>query len=99
MIQISIIPQEFVDKYNLKGKANNGYIFTRLTKGMYGIPQAGQIAHDALVNLLEPYGYHPSRDPPVLWTHGSHPINFIMVFDDFGVNIQEKSTPYTCKQH
>ena len=30
MIQISMIPQEFVVKYNLKEKLHNGYIFTRI---------------------------------------------------------------------
>ena len=38
MIQISMIPQYFVDKYNLRGKAQNGYIFVEVTKGMYGLP-------------------------------------------------------------
>ena len=55
MIHIAMIPQEFVDKYNLKGKSHNEYIFTRVTKGMYGTPQAGRISHDSLVKHLEPY--------------------------------------------
>ena len=55
MIQISMIPQEFVDKYNLKGKGNNSYIFVRATKGMYGLPQAGLIEHDDQVKHLEPH--------------------------------------------
>ena len=36
-----MIPQEFVKKYNLKDKVHNGYIMARVTKGVYGIPQAG----------------------------------------------------------
>ena len=43
MIQISMIPQEFVDKYKLKEKSHNGYIFTWVTKDMYGPLQAGRI--------------------------------------------------------
>ena len=39
MIQISMIPQEFVEKYNLAEKAHNGYIYARVTKGMYIIPK------------------------------------------------------------
>ena len=64
MIQISNIPQEFVDKYNLTEKSHSGYIFERATKGMYGIPQAVLIANDVLVKNLEPYGYHPSIKKP-----------------------------------
>ena len=71
MIQIAMIPQEFVDKSNLQEKLHNGYIYARVTKGMYGIPQAGRIAHDSLLKHLYTYGYHPSRKPPGLWTHNS----------------------------
>ena len=34
MIHIAMIPQEFVEKYNLQEKAYNGYIYSRVTKGM-----------------------------------------------------------------
>ena len=61
MMQISMIPQEFIYTYNFKYKAHNGYIFARVTKGVYGIQQAGQIAHGDLVQHLEPYGRHPSN--------------------------------------
>ena len=33
-IQLSMIPQEFVVKYNLADKAHNGYIYASLTKGI-----------------------------------------------------------------
>ena len=56
MIQISMVPQEFVEKYNLKEKAHNGYIFAWVTKGMYGTQQAGRTGYDALVQHLELYG-------------------------------------------
>ena len=55
MIQIYMIPQEFVDKYNLKEKYHNRCIFVWVTKGMYGLPQSGRKAHDDLVQHLEPY--------------------------------------------
>ena len=67
MIHIYIIPQEFLEKYNLKGKAHNGYIFTWVTKELYGILQAGRIVHDVSVKNLEPSGYHPSIKTPGLW--------------------------------
>ena len=55
-IQIAMKPKEFVDKYNIQKKLHNGYIYVRVTKGMYRIPQTGKIAHDALVKHLDPYG-------------------------------------------
>ena len=47
-----MIPQEFVEKYNLTEKSHNGYIYARLTKEMYGIPQEERISHEALVKHL-----------------------------------------------
>ena len=85
MIHLSMIPHSFVEKFNVKGKAYNGYIFSGVTKVIYGIPKSGLIAHYDLVKYLEPYVYRPSRKTPGLWTHNSQPINFILVFDDFGV--------------
>ena len=72
----------------LKEKVHNGYIFARLTKGMYIIPQAGRISHDALVQHLAPYGYYTSNKTPGLWTHKSRPINFTLVVDDFALYIR-----------
>ena len=54
-----MILQEFLNKYNLKDKSHNGYIFAQVTLGMYGIPQTGGIAYDAPVQHLEHYGYRP----------------------------------------
>ena len=45
MIQISMIPQESVDKYNHTGKANNGYIYERVTiKNVWDTPSRSDIA-------------------------------------------------------
>ena len=90
MIQISMIPQYFLEKYNLKYKANNGYIFSQVTKGVYGLPQALRISQDSLVRHLETYGYRPSSKTPVLWTHDSRPINFTLVVNDFGIKYSRK---------
>ena len=84
MIQIFMIPQEFVYKYNLKYKAHNGYIFERITKGVCGLPPSGWISHDALVQNLEPYV------KLVLWTHDSCPIIFTFLDDDFGIKCSVK---------
>ena len=90
MILISMIPQEFLEKYNLTEKAYNAYIYTRVTKGMYVLRQAGRISYYALVKKLYPYGYRPSRKNPRLWKQNSRPINFTLVVDDFGVKYSGK---------
>ena len=57
---------------------------------VYRIPQAGKITRDALVQKLSPYGYHPSKNTPGLWTHNSRPIIFTFVVDGFGGKYSEK---------
>ena len=59
MTQTSIIPEEFMIYYKFKDKIQNGYIFVGVTKGMYVLPKEVSIAHDALVQHMEPYAYHP----------------------------------------
>ena len=66
MIQIAMIPQEFLDKYNLQEKSHNGYIYAKVTKGIYGLSQEGWISHGSLIKHLEPYGCHPSSKTPGL---------------------------------
>ena len=60
MIQISMVPQEFAEIYNLTEKEHNGYIYARVTKGIYGLPQAVRIAYDYLLKHIETYVYHTS---------------------------------------
>ena len=71
---------------------HNEYIFALVINGMYGIPHIGLIRHDALVQHLAPYGYHTSNNSPGIWTHGSRPINSILVV---GIKYLEKEhTPH-----
>ena len=90
MIHIPMIPQEFAEKYNLTEKSHNGYIYARVTKGMYGLPQSGRISYAALLKHLDLYGYHPSSKPPGICKHSSRPIHFTLVVDDFGVKYSGK---------
>ena len=69
----------------IKDKGHNGYISVRVTKGLYELRQAGRIAHDYLVQYLEPYGYHPSTKSPGIWMHDGLTINFTLVVNNFGV--------------
>ena len=44
-IEIKLIPQDIIDKYDLNNKQRYGYIYIRYKKGMYGLVQSGIIAH------------------------------------------------------
>ena len=85
MIQIAMIPQEFVEKYNLQEKEHHGNIYAKVIKVIYGLPQSGRISNDALVKRPDPYGYRLSSKNPGLCTPKNQPINFTLLVDDFGV--------------
>ena len=74
-----MIPQVFLNKYNLKGKAHNGYTFAWVNKGMYGLPQSERIAHDSLVKHMDTYGYLLSSKKTAPYKHNSRTRNFTLV--------------------
>ena len=80
-----LILDDFMNEYNLWDKVHNNRVYLRINKGMYGLPQAGKLAHDKLKKVLEPHGYHPCRLTPGLWKHKTNSITFTLVVDDFGV--------------
>ena len=49
-----IMPQKIIDQYNLAPLAHtNGYIYIKISKGMYRLHQAGRIANDQLQKHLK----------------------------------------------
>ena len=73
------------DKYDLQDKIKDGRVRVKITKGMYGLPQAGCLAYDKLKAHLAPYGYHPAPCTPGLWTHDTRRTVFTLCVDDFGI--------------
>ena len=59
-IPLRIIPQDIFDAYNLTSLVDEqGWIYIRIEKGMYGIKQAGIIANQELLKHMALFGYHP----------------------------------------
>jgi hypothetical protein len=50
---------------------------------MYGLPQAGRVASDALLPCLALAGYKPTGCTPSLFKHSTNSIKFCLVVDDF----------------
>ncbi len=63
-----------------------------VTKGMYGLPQAGLLANELLELCLNKHRYFQSKLVPGLWKHTTRPISFTLVVDNFGVK-------YVGKEH
>jgi hypothetical protein len=85
VINLSSLPQETSDKYDLIELAQDGKVYIEIQKGMYGLPQAGILANELLQRNLAKDGYRPTQHTHGLWKHDTHPISFSLVVDDFGV--------------
>jgi len=60
-------------------------VLAKISKGMYGLPQAGRLAYDQLVLNLGQNGYHPCKRTHGLWRHVTRPVLFSLVVDDFEI--------------
>jgi hypothetical protein len=90
-LKLSDIPEEIIVQYKLRDIATpEGYVYSEITKGMYGLPQAGIIAQVLLEDRLGKHGYSQSNIIPGLWTHKTRPILFSFVVDDFAVKYTRK---------
>jgi hypothetical protein len=80
------VPKEIIKQYNLCEKIDSeGYVYTEVRKGMYGLPRVGILAQKLLEERLNKHGYMQNKAIPGLWTHQSRPISFTLVVDDFGI--------------
>ena len=90
LIAIHLIPAKIIDQYNLNNIAKNGYVLVEIWKGMYGLPQAGKLAHNQLVKHLATFGYHPVKHTAGLWRRTTRDIVFCLVVNDFGVRYNKE---------
>jgi hypothetical protein len=91
-MKLSDLLQEFVNLYGLTEIAeDDGNVYIKVKKGMYGLPRAGILAHRLLEQQLNEHGYQQSQVTPGLWKHSLRPISFTLC-NDFGVK-------YICREH
>jgi hypothetical protein len=85
-LHIADMPEDVIAQYNLCKKATpDGYVYCKIQKGMYNLPQAGIIAQLLLKERLTKHGYRQSKTTSGLWKHNTRPISFSLVVEDFGV--------------
>ena len=79
-IPLKIIPQEIIDTYEPKALVDNqGWIYMRIEKGVYGLKLAGIITNQELVKHMAPFGSHPVKHTPSLWVHDNRKTLFSLV--------------------
>ena len=84
-LRLDLIPDEIITEYKLSDIAEDGWVYTIIEKGMYGLPQAGLLANKLLEERLDKEGYYQCQFTPGLWRHKWRPITFSLVVDDFGI--------------
>jgi hypothetical protein len=90
-IAITDIPVEVINHYNLLDLAHDGHVMVEITKGIYGLPQAGLLAKQLLEQRLLIDGYYPATNTPGLYLHKTRPISFTLWVDDFSVKYVDKA--------
>jgi hypothetical protein len=60
-IPLASIPQSIIDQYALNDKAHRGLVLVEISKGMYGLPQAGILAFNQLKTHLTTHDYAPCK--------------------------------------
>ncbi len=92
---LSDTPEEIIEEYNLHEIVmEDGYVYCKIRKGIYGLPQAGIIAQELLTERLAKHGCHQSKISLGLWTHERRPTTFTLVVDDFAIKIMNKTDVY-----
>jgi hypothetical protein len=85
-IKYKYFPATIRLQYNLEQfLAQDGYVYIKIKKGMYGLKQAAILAYKHLVNQLSHYGYSPCPYTTGLWQHTTRRTKFCLCVDDFGV--------------
>jgi hypothetical protein len=59
VINLALLPQETIDKYDLSELEQDGKVYIEIQKGMYGLPQAVILTNELLQRNIAKDGYHP----------------------------------------
>ena len=69
-LKLCDIPEDVALHYNLASKVkSNGYVYTDIRCGIYGLPQLGLLSQQLLEKQLNSEGYSQDKLVPGLWTH------------------------------
>lgn len=88
-IPIRMIPHTKMNTHALRPFIDHQSILFEVTKGMYGLPQAGLLAQQRLIAHLAIHDYHETRTP-CLFRHISNGTDFTLVVNDFGIKYSSK---------
>ena len=69
-LKLCNVPEDVALHYNLASKVkSDGYVYTDIRCGIYGLPQLGLLTQQLLEKQLNSEGYSQDKLVPGLWTH------------------------------
>ena len=83
-IPARLLPPATIERHHLAPFVTNGSALFQVSKGMYGLPQAGLLAQQRLLKHLAAHGYLQTQTA-CIFVHTSNGTVFTLVVDDFGV--------------
>ena len=89
-LPMDIILEDITQQCNLRNLSHKVFVYMDIQKGVYGIPQSGKITNDKIKLHLAKFGYESAPVAPGLWRHQTHPVQFSLVVDDFGVKYERQ---------
>ena len=89
-MQLRFLPDEVLDELNLRQFISRECVLFEITKGMYGLPQAGRIAQERLIGHLAKHGYEQSPLVPCIFRHATRTTAFSLTVDDFGIKFRKR---------
>ncbi len=89
-ISLKHIPIDVQERYKIANMVHNGYVLMEISKGIYGLPQAGKLAQDRLVAHLAKNGYIQCVNTPCLFVHQTNGVAFTLVVDDFLIKYKDR---------
>ncbi len=89
-IPLKYFSSELIKKYNLDLLQHNGLVLMELNKSIYGLPQAGILSQQKLIQHLNFHGYTECPHTSCLFQHATRNTKFTLVVDDFAVKYDSK---------
>ena len=86
------VPADIQSDYASKITWVGDKTMVRITKGIYGLPQAGRLAFEKLSRLLKKHDYAACRNSPCLFKHATNGVVFTLVVDDFAIKYTDKAS-------
>ena len=91
-LHISVIPDEIIAAYNLQTLHDEKcWCYIKISKGMYGLKQAGIISNQELQKHMSAFDYRPVQCTTGLWKHDNKDTIFSLVVDDFLVQYSSET--------